>query len=198
MGTPASNTTLANVIDEVYPKEVITEELYATLPEVAMATKKAFRGTKHFVRVKIAGQAGRSADYTKAVDNKTSSSWEQFEFPNFDDYGTGGVENKTILTIGANDSDFKDVVKEEMSSSKDGFTRSVAGALYGQQSGSIGRIKSGQGTVTLVLYNRTQAKYFQIGQKLKASSDPAAVAPDGGAPSDELPCGDAGVPVDCK
>jgi len=27
---------------------------------------------------------------------------------------------------------------------------------------------------------------------------PAAVAPDGGAPSDELPCGDAGVPVDCK
>lgn len=178
MGTAASNTTLEQVIDEVYPKEVITDELYTMLPEVAMATKKDFAGNHHIVRVKVAGQQGRSADYAKATDNKTSSGWKQFDFTDYSDYGTGAVENKTILTIGSNTSDFKDVVKEEMNSSKDAFMRSVAGALYGEQNGALGRIKSGTGTTTFVLYSRNQAKYFQIGQKLKASGDPAAVSPD--------------------
>lgn len=178
MGTAASNTTLEGVIDQVYPREVHADELYATLPEVALATKKEFAGRKHVVRVKVAGQAGRSVDYEKATDNKTSSSWEEFEFTDFNDYGTGGVDNKTILTIGSNLSEFKDVVKEEMSSSKDAFMRSVANALYGQKNGALGRIKSGGTTDTLVLYDRSQAKFFQIGQTLKASGDPAAVSPD--------------------
>lgn len=178
MGTSASNSTLENVIDEVYPREVITDELYTQLPEIAMATKMDFAGLHHIVRVKVSGQQGRSADYSKAIDNRSSSGWEQFEFPDFDSYGHGSVENKTILTIGANTSDFKDVVKEEMNSSKDSFMRGVANGLYGRQNGALGRIKSGTGTTTFVLYSRDQAKYFQIGQTLVASGDPNAVAPD--------------------
>lgn len=178
MGASVTNTTLENVIDEVYPREVITDELYTELPEVAMATKKDFAGKHHIVRVKIAGQQGRSADYEKAIDNRSSSGWEEFQFTDFDNYGHGSVENKTILTIGSNTSDFRDVVKEEMNSCKDSFMRSTANDLYGEHSGAIGRIKSGETTTTLTLYSRQQAKFFQIGQTLVASSDPAAASPD--------------------
>ena len=65
-----------------------------------------------------------------------------------------------------------------MDSCKTSFIRSRANELYGEQNGALGRIKSGTGTTTFVLYNRQQAKFFQINQTLVASSDPAAVSPD--------------------
>ena len=102
MGTSASNTTLAGIIDEVYPRDVVVDEIFRDLPEMAMAKKVPFAGTKHRVRVKVAGQQGRSASYEKAIDNRSSSSWEEFEYPDFDDYSHGSVANKTILTIGSN------------------------------------------------------------------------------------------------
>ena len=59
MGTSASNTTLAGIIDEVYPRDVVVDEIFRDLPEMAMAKKVPFAGTKHRVRVKVAGQQGR-------------------------------------------------------------------------------------------------------------------------------------------
>ena len=79
--------------------EVITDELYTELPEVAMATE-GLRWKASSSASRSLDSKGRSANYEKAIDNPFVFGLGGFQFTDFDNYGHGSVEQDD-LTIGS-------------------------------------------------------------------------------------------------
>lgn len=174
--TNASANTLNAFLERVYPDEIVANDIYGELPELALANKVELDGDRYVIKVKIAGQQGRSSDYVKAVNNRTSSAGQEFLVTDSDDYATGGIENKAILTLAGNKNEFKKALTKEMDSSKASMFRSFANAFYAPDNGSIGRIVNIAGAVITIDVNNQ--KYFHPGQILQASTSPTLGAPD--------------------
>lgn len=175
----ANETTLAGYIERVFPNQTVVDDLYTECTALAIANKVDFAGDRYVIKVKYAsGGVGANASYSTANTNRTSSEAAEFLVTEADIFSSGGLDNKTILKLGTNKNEFKRALDREMETCKDGYTRPIANAFYGENNGSIGRILSISGGGLIVLANKNDHKYFHKGQTLNASSDPAAGSPD--------------------
>lgn len=175
----SNETTLAGYLERVYPNNVVVDDLYTECAALAIANKVDFPGDRYVVKVKYASSGvGASASYATANTNRTSSEAAEFLVTESDIFSSGGIDNKTILKLGTNKNDFRRALDMEMTSCKEGYTRPIANAFYGEQNGAIGRISTISGGGVIVLTNKNDHKYFHKGQTLNASSDPAAGSPD--------------------
>lgn len=175
----SNETTLAGYLERVFPNQTVVDDLYTECAALAIANKVDFAGDRYVIKVKYASSGvGANADYATANTNRTSSEAAEFLVTESDIFSSGGIDNKTILKLGTNKNEFKRALDLEMNSCKDGYTRPIANAFYGENNGAIGQILTISGGGLIVLANKNDHKYFHKGQTLNASSDPAAASPD--------------------
>lgn len=115
---------------------------------------------------------GRSAVFSTAVANKSSSKLSQFLLTRFHDYSLANIDNETMEASMGDANAFLEAATVEIDGAIHSAARSLAISLFRNGTGSIGRISSTStvGSATITLANINDVVNFEVGQVLKLSS----------------------------
>lgn len=161
-------------LKEHYTDERIYNMVYANNPLLALMPKyEQFGGRNLPVPIIFGNPQGRSATFSTAKKNKTPSKITQFTLKRMKDYALASVDNETLEASRGNPNAFMEALATEVDGSIQSATRSLAIAMYGSGSGSIGKIKvSGfsVGGTTLTLDDTENITNFEVGMTLAVSA----------------------------
>lgn len=145
-------------------------------PFLAMVQKyEKFGGKNLPIPIIYGNPQGRSATFSDAQANKTSSQITDFVLTRAKDYSLASIDGET-MDASENDPDaFMEAATTEIDGAFGSIAGSLATALYRSGTGSIAQVGSGQGTKTMTLKNTDDIVYFEVGMSLRTS------ATDGGA-----------------
>lgn len=163
-------TSMASALKQTYTPEKIKNMVYADRPLLALMPKmENFVGKNHVVPIIYGNPQGRSATFANAQANKTASKIKDFTITTAKDYSLASIDNETILASKNNSGAFMSAVTLETDGAFESAARSLAIALYGSGSGKIGQIAS-IATLTITLSQPQDVVFFEVGQKLNAST----------------------------
>jgi|ERR1017187_192957 hypothetical protein len=157
----------APVLKEYYTVQRVENMTYKDFPLFGMLPKdKNFYGKVLPLPIQIGNPQGRSATFTNAQNNKTSSVYKDFVLTRVRDYSLASVDNETAEASENEKGSFIKILTREIDSAIQAATTSLAWGLYGDGSGAIGQI--GAGVVTsnafFTLANVDDVTKFEIGQ----------------------------------
>jgi hypothetical protein len=160
-----SVTDFSKAVKNQWPQARLTRRTLEANPLVAMLPIKNFSGLTLFLVINYAGQQGRSADFAKAVSGRTASKQKGFNLTTVKDYAVGGIDGETLDTIEDVDS-LIDGIDKEMDTCFETMDRSIAVHVFGDGSGSIGRVGEDTSGTSFKLSNKYDAVNFAVGQTL--------------------------------
>ncbi len=109
--------------------------------------------------------------FATAQANKTESQLKDFVLTRNSDYSLASISNEVLEASKGNANAFMEAATTEIDGAIQSATRSLAIALYGTGSGSIGRVANASfATPTLQLTEPSDVTNFEVGMKLQASS----------------------------
>jgi hypothetical protein len=111
---------------------------------------------------------GRSATFAKALANAKPSAQKKWLLTQKSDYGVVEIDALTMKASGNDKGAFVAARKSQIDMMLDQIGHSASVGLYGNGSGSIGKISNVSGQV-LTLYNADDIKNFSIGQVIAAN-----------------------------
>jgi len=168
--------TVANataILKTIYPNGVPLDMVYQDFPLFAMLPKSEnFYGENLKLPTKYANNSGRSATFSSAVSSSSNTKTAAFLLTRNQDYAYATIANE-VLEASKNDAGaFVEALKLEMDSAILSLSASMAQALYGSGSGSIGRIASTTNLTSPViqLTNAADAVPFDVGVVLQLST----------------------------
>lgn len=163
-------TSMASALKQTYTPEKVKNMVYADNPLFALMPKmENFVGKNHVIPVIYGNPQGRSAAFANAQANKTASKIKDFTITTAKDYSLASIDNETILASKNNSGAFMSAITLETDGAFASAARSLAIALYGSGTGKIGKI-SAINTLTITLSQPSDVVYFEVGQKLNAST----------------------------
>lgn len=163
-----SAASLERALKTTWPQTRITKRAYERNPLVALMPKAPFKGRQMDIAARIGGQQGRSADFSKALANRTSTSNIAFNIRTAKDYAIGEIDGEMADAAEGSEGSLIDGMDEVMETSFDAMDRSLAVAMFGDGSGSIGQVLSVAGNI-ITLVNPYDGVNFEIGQVLRAN-----------------------------
>jgi hypothetical protein len=171
-------TTFAAALKQHYVDFTVKNLVYKNNPALAMIGKdEKFGGLNMPLPLIYGNPQGRSATFSNALAQKTNSQIKAFTLTRASDYSLANIQNE-VLEASQGDSDaFMRAATTEIDGAIQAATRSLAGAMYRNGTGSIGQISSGSNvnSLTLTLANIEDIVNFEVGMTIAAS------ATDGGA-----------------
>ena len=168
----------AAVMKELYDGQTVENMVYADNPFWALVPKKTnFTGKVYPSPVQYATGQGRSATFGTAQSNQTASQAVEFMIKRVKDYALYGIDHETMLASADDKGAFIEGIKFQADGAWRAIENSLATALFGSGTGSIGQIASGgitSGVITLS--NPGDVVKFEVNQTIQAA------ATDGGTP----------------
>lgn len=165
-------TSFAAALKQHYTSDRIENMVYADNPLLAMLPKYEQFGGKNLPIPIIHGNPqGRSAVFATAQANKTNSQLKDFVLTRNQDYSLASISNEVLEASKGNANAFMEAATTEIDGAIQSATRSLAIALYGTGSGSIGQVaNSSFATAVLQLSEPSDVTNFEVGQKIVASA----------------------------
>lgn len=165
-------TSFAAALKQHYTSDRIENMVYADNPLLAMLPKMEQFGGKNLPIPIIHGNPqGRSAVFATAQANKTNSQLKDFVLTRNQDYSLASISNEVLEASKGNANAFMEAATVEIDGAIQSATRSLAIALYGTGSGSIGQVaNSSFATAVLQLSEPSDVTNFEVGQKIVASA----------------------------
>lgn len=165
-------TSFASALKQHYTSDRIENMVYADNPLLAMLPKYEQFGGKNLPIPIIHGNPqGRSAVFATAQANKTSSQLKDFVLTRNQDYALASISNEVLEASKGNANAFMEAATVEIDGAIQSATRSLATALYGTGSGTIGQVaNSSFATTALQLAEPSDVTNFEVGMKVVASA----------------------------
>ncbi len=168
--TGVTTTTTAAILKTLWPQSRVDDLVYADHPLYAMMPKmEAFYGANMVLAVRYADSMGRSATFSKAQANVGYFKSAKFLLTRVKDYQICQLDSEVIEASENDKGALIAALDTELESGFNNLSRSLATALYGTGSGSIGRVGSFTSTV-ITLKNIDDVAKFEVGMSLVASS----------------------------
>lgn len=168
--TGVTTTTTAAILKTLWPQGRVDNMVYKDHPLFAMMPKsEAFFGANLVLAVRYADSAGRSATFAKAQANVGAFASSKFTLTRVKDYQICQLDSEAIEASENDKGALIAALDTELESGFNNISRSLATALYGTGSGSIGRVGSFTATA-ITLKNIDDVAKFETGMKLVASS----------------------------
>lgn len=170
-------TTFAAALKQHYTSDRVENMVYADNPLLALMPKyEQFGGDNLKLPVKHGIPQGRSANFATAQQNKTNTQLKAFLLTRDKDYSLASIDNETIEASKGNANAFIEAATTEIDGAIESATRSLAIAMYGSGSGSIGQVSVSTAGTSIQLKNVESVTNFEVGMELVVS-----VADGGGA-----------------
>ena len=165
-------TSFASALKVHYTSDRIENMVYQDNPLLAMLPKYEQFGGKNLPIPIIHGNPQvRSAVFATAQANKTSSQLKDFVLTRKQDYSLASISNEVLEASKGNQNAFMEAATTEIDGAIHSATRSLAIALYGTGSGSIGQVSNSSfSTAVLQLTEPADVTNFEVGQKLQTSA----------------------------
>lgn len=165
-------TSFASALKVHYTSDRIENMVYQDNPLLAMMPKYEQFGGKNLPIPIIHGNPqGRSAVFSTAQQNKTSSQLKDFVLQRKQDYSLASISNEVLEASKGNQNAFMEAATTEIDGAIHSATRSLAIAMYGTGSGTIGQVaNSSFSTPVLQLTEPADVTNFEVGMKLEVSA----------------------------
>jgi len=164
-------TTFASALKQHYTSDRVENMVYKDNPLLAMLPKyEQFGGKNLPIPIIYGNPQGRSATFSTAQANKTNSQLKDFVLTRARDYSLASIDNETMEASKGNANAFIEAATTEIDGAIQAVTRSLAIALYGTGSGSIGQASAAATGTTLQLANIEDVTNFEVGMELVFST----------------------------
>lgn len=164
-------TSFEAALKQHYTDERIYNMVYADNPLMAMLAKyENFAGKNLPIPIIHGNPQGRSANFATAQSNKTNSQLKDFVLTRTRDYSLASIDNETIEASKGNANAFLEAATTEIDGAFQSATRSLAIALYGTGSGSIGQASANATGTTLQLKDVEDVTNMEVGMELVFST----------------------------
>jgi hypothetical protein len=175
-------TSFASALKVHYTSDRIENMVYQDNPLLAMLPKYEQFGGKNLPIPIIHGNPqGRSAVFSTAQANKTSSQLKDFVLTRKQDYSLASISNEVLEASKGNQNAFMEAATTEIDGAIHSATRSLAVAIYGTGSGTIGQVaNSSFATAVLQLTEPADVTNFEVGMKLQTSATNGGGSPRSG------------------
>lgn len=165
-------TSFAAALKQHYTDDRVENMVYMDNPFLAMVPKMEQFGGKNLpVPIIFGNPQGRSATFATAQANQTNSQLKDFVLTRNKDYSIASIDNETLEASKGKPNAFLEAATTEIDGAIQSATRSLAIALYGTGSGSIGQIASSTtiASPTIILSDAEDVTNFEVGMELVLS-----------------------------
>lgn len=163
-------TTFAAALKQHYTNDMVENMVYKDNPLLALMPKyEQFGGENLKLPIKTGIPQGRSSNFATAQANKTNTQLRAFLLTRDRDYSLASIDNETIEASKGNSNAFMEAATTEIDGAIESATRSLAIAMYGTGSGTIGQVAAGSTGTTFQLKNVEDVTNFEIGMELVVS-----------------------------
>jgi len=164
-------TSFAAALKQHYTTQRIENMVYKDNPFLAMVSKyESFGGENLKLPIKYGIPQGRSATFSDAVANKTSSQLQAFLLKRKSNYSLADIDNETLEASKGNANAFIEAATTEIDGAIESATRSLAISLFGDGGGSIGQIDTTLAGLTITLNQADDITNFEVGMSLNLYS----------------------------
>jgi len=174
MASPLS-TAVSEGLKEHYKPQRIKEMVYKQQPLLALMPKYTkFGGENMPIPIVTAGPQRRSVNFSTAKANTSTSTVKQFLLTRAKDYSFASIEHEAIKASRSDADAFLRYATMEIDGAIHSLKRSIAVAMYRDQTGSIGNVGSiSTGVITLA--NPEEAANFEVGMVVEAYDELSTV-----------------------
>lgn len=164
-------TSFAAALKQHYTTDRVENMVYRDNPLVAMLPKyEQFGGDNLKLPIKYGIPQGRSSTFSTAQANKTNTQLKAFLLTRNKDYSLASIDNETIEASKGNANAFLEAATTEIDGAIESATRSLAIALYGTGSGTIGQSSGSTTGTTITLSDIEEVTNFEVGMELVFST----------------------------
>lgn len=166
-------TTFAAALKEHYTNDTVENMVYMDNPLLAMMTKyESFGGKNLPIPIIHGNPQGRSANFIKAQANKTNTVVKDFVLTRARDYSLASIDNETMEASKGDANSFLEAATTEIDGAINSAARSLAIAMYGTGSGTIGQIDAATtlSANTIQLKKAEDVTNFEVGMTLVVSA----------------------------
>lgn len=160
-------TTFASALKAHYSNDRVENMVYQDNPLLALMPKMEQFGGKNLpIPIIYGNPQGRSATFSDAQANKTNSQLKDFVLLRKSDYSLASISNEVLEASKGNANAFMEAATTEIDGAIHSAVRSLAIAMYGTGSGSIGQVTTGATGTSITLKNADDVTNFEVGMEL--------------------------------
>lgn len=164
-------TSFDSALKQHYTSDRIENMVYSDNPLLALLPKyEQFGGRNLPIPVIYGNPQGRSATFATAQSNKTNSQITDFVLTRNSDYSLASISNEVIEASKGNANAFMEAATTEIDGAIHAATRSLAVAVYGSGSGTVGQVSAGFTGTTFTLSDTEDVTNFEVGMELVFST----------------------------
>ena len=164
-------TSFDAALKQHYTAERVENMVYTDNPLLAILPKyEQFGGRNLPIPIIYGNPQGRSAGFSTAQANKTNSQLVDFVLTRKQDYSLASISNEVIEASKGNANAFMEAATTEIDGAINAITRSLAIAVFGTGSGSIGQVLSGTTSTSITLVDIEEVTNFEVGMELVVST----------------------------
>ncbi len=154
-----------------YTSDRVENMVYKDNPLLAMLPKMEDFGGKNLpIPIIYGNPQRRSATFATAQSNSTTSLIKDFTLTRASDYSFAAISNEVLEASKGNANAFMEAATTEIDGAIQSATRSLAVALYGNGSGSIGQCNASTTGTSLQLKNAEDVTNYEVGMELVFST----------------------------
>lgn len=164
-------TSFASALKVHYTSDRVENMVYKDNPLLAMMPKMEDFGGKNLpIPIIYGNPQRRSATFATAQANTTTSLVKDFTLTRASDYSFASISNEVLEASKGNANAFMEAATTEIDGAIHSATRSLAIAMYGNGSGSIGQCNASVSSTSLQLKNAEDVTNFEVGMELVFST----------------------------
>jgi hypothetical protein len=163
-------TNLSALFKTLYPTGVPYDETYKDFPFLSLMKRdENFYGDSKKIPLKYGNNTGRSATFSTAQANQTSTKNVAFFVTRVPDYSIAQISHEAMEAAEKDPGAFVRVFQQEIEGAMGAAISSEAAAVMGDGTGIIGNVGSFTGA-TITLSDVEQVVNFEVGQTLQAAN----------------------------
>lgn len=167
-------TSASAALKVYYSDQRVTEMLYKDNPLYALIPKhKDFYGKLYPLPMRVTNPQGRANTFANAQSQKVASVYKDFELTRKTDYALASISSEAIMASETNPGSFLRLATAEIDGALMSLKRSLAWAIYGDGSGSLGAVSgsiSSANPAVVTLSNAEDIVKFEVGMTVEIRS----------------------------
>jgi len=167
----------AAILKRKYPTGRLPKANFQDFPLISNLTKhEDWTGDDKAIAIQTENPQGSSADYGTAVGSLAQGNYVRFLLTRVEHYGVARIRDHALKAAASDDGALVKLWDNETKGISQTETKMLEIYAFGNGSGTLGKIASGQGTATVQLATPEDAAKFDLGMRCQIVSD-ATLAP---------------------